>query len=115
MTKMKADKIQYDNLNDLANQAMEIVKQNGWDVIKESDWEDTYKIPALLALIGSEVSEALEAFRKNDKENFKEEMTDILIRAVDMASIFDPDIEQTIANKMAKNKSRGYKHGGKRL
>ncbi len=83
--------------------------------MEPGDWKDPYKVPASLALIHSEVSEALEAFRIDDGENFCEEMTDILIRVLDCVAAFDDDIDKTIDDKLAKNARRQYRHGGKRI
>jgi len=88
---------------------------NGWNVTQEVDWQDAYKVPAILALVTSEVSEALEAFRKNDRENFKEEMADVLIRVLDCVVAFDPDFDATVRAKIEANKKRGFRHGGKRV
>lgn len=43
----------------LAAEINEINRANGWEVLEPEQWTDPYKIPALLALIHSEVSEAL--------------------------------------------------------
>ena len=51
-----------------------------------------YKIPAVLALVHSEVSEALEAFRIDDKENFIEELADVVIRVLDLSEGLEMDI-----------------------
>ena len=53
------------NLNKLATEIIEINTANGWNCTKPEQWEDTYKVPAILALIHTEVSEAVEAFRHN--------------------------------------------------
>jgi len=73
------------NLSDLILEVREVNRANGWAILQAHEWTDTYKIPAILALIHSEVSEALEAFRHNDKTNFAEELADILIRVLDCA------------------------------
>jgi NTP pyrophosphatase (non-canonical NTP hydrolase) len=67
----------------------------------------------MLALIHSEVSEALEADRKGDVENFKEELADVCIRIFDLCGLKGIDLEKAITKKMDYNKSRTYKHGGK--
>lgn len=59
----------------------------------------------------SEVSEALEGIRKDNIDNFKEELADIVIRVADLAGGLDIDLEKEIKNKMKKNKNRPYKHG----
>lgn len=102
-------------LNDLAKEIIEINTANGWNCTKPEQWADTYKIPAILALITSETSEALEAFRKNDKENFAEECADQIIRILDLTGGLEIDIDSAIRAKLEKNKTRGFKHGGKRV
>ena len=102
-------------INNLIQEIRKINTNNGWNVLQTEEWANDYKIPAILALIHSEVSEALEAFRKRDKENFYEEIADITIRVFDLASGLPFDLEQEIKNKLEKNKQRGYKHGNKRI
>lgn len=76
-------------------------------------------VPETLALIHSEVSEALEGFRKNVQRGEKgwigEELADIVIRVFDAAVEYDIDIVQEIAKKHAYNKTRSYRHGGKKV
>jgi NTP pyrophosphatase (non-canonical NTP hydrolase) len=67
----------------------------------------------LLALIHSEVSEALEADRKGNYENFVEELADVCIRVFDLCGAKDIDLETAISKKMQYNRTRSYKHGGK--
>ena len=59
----------------------------------------------------SELSEALEALRHNDRDNFKEELADVAIRLADLCGGLNIDLETEIKKKMEKNKTRGYKHG----
>lgn len=89
---------------------------HGWDVVNPIDWEDSIdKIPAKLALIHSEDSEALEAFRHTNKDNFREELADVIIRTLDLAYGLGFSMDSAVAEKMKKNRDREYKHGGKRL
>jgi len=99
----------------LAEEIREINRANGWNVTKTEEWSDTYKVPAIMALIHSEVSEALEAFRKDDGENFIEEMADIVIRVLDCVAAFEDDFDAVVRAKMEKNRQRAYRHGGKRI
>ncbi|MCJ8173195.1 MazG nucleotide pyrophosphohydrolase domain-containing protein [Clostridium botulinum] len=64
-----------------------------------------------LMLIVSEVSEAVNALRKDDKENYAEELADIILRTSDTSLGDTVDIEKEIKKKMKKNRSRPYKHG----
>lgn len=87
----------------------------GWTVTTKDSWRDDNQIPADLALIHSEVSEALEAFRKDDREGFAEELADVLIRLVGLAHGMEIDIAGRAVGKAAKNRIRPFQHGGKRL
>jgi NTP pyrophosphatase (non-canonical NTP hydrolase) len=102
-------------LNNLASEILEINKANGWEVATPAAWDDTRHIPTQLCLIHSEVSEALEGFRKGDKENVAEELADVLIRVLDLAGGLGVDMDLEVTTKLAKNRQRGYKHGGKRI
>jgi len=92
-----------------------INKANGWNVTTPDSWYEQYKVPAVMALIHSEVSEALEAFRHGDKANFIEEMSDTIIRILDCTHGLGMDIGTAIMAKCEINSKRGYRHGGKRV
>jgi NTP pyrophosphatase (non-canonical NTP hydrolase) len=106
-------------LNDikfLVDETRAINEMNGWNLVNPTDWNDPYKIPAVLALIHSEVSEALEAFRGENHEMFKEEIADIVIRCFDLAGGIDGmDLYKEIVHKLDVNRKRGVRHGGKKL
>jgi NTP pyrophosphatase (non-canonical NTP hydrolase) len=76
-------------------------------------WDDERNIGEMLMLAVSELSEALEAFRKHDPANFAEELADTIIRVMDMAEGLGIDLESEIAKKHEYNRSRSYMHGGK--
>jgi len=82
-------------------------KVHGW-------WETRRPVPELLCLIHSEVSEALEAYRKEDEANFREELADVAIRLLDMCEALGIDLEDEMCRKHLKNIKRPYRHGGKR-
>lgn len=102
-------------LDDLAFAVRAINEQNGWSPVTIDEWSDKHKIPAILALIHSEVSEAIEAFRKDDGENFIEELADVLIRVLDCAGGLTNDFDAVVLSKLRKNSQRGLRHGGKRI
>ncbi len=93
-------------INRMCKEAFEIAKSKGWH-------DEPREMGTILALIHSEVSEALEADRKGDKENFVEELADVCIRVFDLCGAHGIDLESAIIHKMAYNRTRSYKHGGK--
>ena len=102
-------------LNELAQEILKINTANGWNVLKSEEWAEPYKVPAILALIHSEVSEALEDFRHDNREYFAEELADVVIRVLDCAGGLGIDLDKAVADKMEKNRHRGFRHGGKKI
>lgn len=86
-------------------------------------------VPELLCLIHSEISEALEGFRKDlmddhlvDRKMLEVELADAVIRIMDMAGGYDMDIAGAIAEKLMYNDKRAdhkpenrAKDGGKKI
>jgi NTP pyrophosphatase (non-canonical NTP hydrolase) len=72
----------------------------------------------LIALIHSELGEALEALRKGNRQNeanwnkdsFEVELADAVIRILDLAESERIDLEKEILAKLAYNEDRPYKH-----
>ena len=71
-----------------------------------------------IALVTSELSEALEADRKDLMDDhlpqyygFDVELADALIRILDMCGANNVDIGKVVRDKLAYNKSRPFKHG----
>ena len=85
---------------------------------------DTRNIPEMLALIHSEVSEALEdyrnghmamAFAENGKPiGFPSEIADIVIRVSDLCGYLGIDLAEAVRVKHAFNATRPHRHGGKK-
>lgn len=64
-----------------------------------------------IALLHSEVSEMLEAYRKNnwhDRNSVGEEMADVLARILHLASIYNVDIEKELLAKLEIDKTRDW-------
>ncbi len=118
-------------LNNLATQIHQNNKEKGF-------YDEPKNTGEMIALMHSELSEALEADRKgvkcippmNDldllddnnfeisykhevKGAFEEEMADILIRVLDMCAYKGIDIDFHVEAKMRYNKLRPHKHGKK--
>lgn len=70
-------------------------------------------IPSKLALIHSEISEALQCYRIGEKAGFNKELADGIIRIFDLCAFLDIDIADEVATKHIFNLDRPYKHGGK--
>lgn len=106
----------------LGAEIVEINTANGWDATKPHDWPATdasdeivglRKLSTNLMLMVTELAEAMEALRKNDRANFEEELADTLIRILDTAHGLGIDMDAVVAAKLAKNRTRGFRHGGK--
>lgn len=74
-------------------------------------WDEKRNLGEMLMLIVTELSEAMEAHRLQDKENFNEEIADTFIRLFDLCGGLKINIEKEVKKKMLKNKKRPYKHG----
>lgn len=120
------------NLNEISKQVYEANKLKGFDVKKEN-------IGQTLCLIHSEISEALEAIRKDKKaslmafdyreedretdldfqsdftalikDTFEDEIADTFIRLMDLVGALEIDIDRHIELKRKFNSLREYKHG----
>ena len=103
----------------LQKMVYETNKANGWHDNEVEKTDSEY-----LLNINCEVAEAWESQRNKEpeiwtRENGKPEgmwaeLGDVIMRIVDYAEEKDIDLEYLIIRKNEYNKSRGYRHGGKR-
>jgi len=98
------------------DECFNIAKSKGFH---ETDVDDSI----LIALIHSEASEALEAYRHGNPPSehipeysgVEEEIADIIIRCLDWAGKRNYDVGGAVLSKMEFNKGREYRHGGKKV
>ena len=106
-------------INEMQQQCFEQAKKSGW----AGPGARPVPFPEAIALVHSELSEALESWRNKEPPSWTDddgkpqgigsEFADVLIRLGHYASIFDVNLEAEVQRKLAYNATRPYRHGGK--
>jgi NTP pyrophosphatase (non-canonical NTP hydrolase) len=115
------------NISNIQEIVHKTAVEHGW-------WEGTTQencpVAEKIALMHSELSEALEEYRNGKPpiypaydgsfehakpEGIAVELADCIIRILDLAGFMGWDIEHALELKMKYNETRPYRHGGKKI
>lgn len=101
--------------------AFDALMREAHDTAMEKGFWESDNPGEKIALMHSELSEALDALRKGNPESMKipgfqhatEELADCIIRILDFAGHFNLNLSEAIIAKMEHNALRPHKHGKK--
>lgn len=98
------------------NEVKAVNVEHGW-------WDESLHDAVRIALMHSELSEALEGLRHGNGPSdhipqynaMEEELADVIIRIMDIAEIRGYRVAQAVLAKIEFNRGRAFKHGGKKF
>ncbi len=114
-------------INEILVDAYTTEVSKGWH---DGDPKEKSSLPTFVALVHSEVSECLEAYREQGFTEWREpveyhdrgkpcgvasELADTIIRIAAYCAHMQIDLDAALRDKLEFNKSRPHRHGGKRV